>query len=206
MPYVVKCFHCAKDFDAETALPCSCVGASRTFRCPHCGQCFCASPKGYREAFWKGAPDVLWQQRLPRRASAPASPDPPSTGGSPGRPLVLVVDDDPDVRAMARAALEASGFGVMAAADGQEGLRLVREHRPDAVLTDALLPKLDGRKLCAQIKAAPDLRRIPVIIMTGVYKSAKYATEAKSQYGADGYIYKPLQPETLQEALGRVLR
>lgn len=199
MAYPARCFHCGKSFDAEHAAVCACVGSSGTFVCPHCGQCFCAAPKAFRDAFWKGAPEGLWKRRAARAAGVPspgaASPAPP------GRPLVLVVEDDPQVRALARAALESAGLSVLEAGDGQEGLRLAARFKPDAVLTDALLPRLDGRKLCARIKENPATASIKVVVMTGVYKSSRYAQEARTLFGADGYLVKPLDPEKLREVV-----
>lgn len=199
MAYAVLCFSCGREFDAEKAPPCACVGSSRTFVCPRCERCFCTAPKEFRDAFWRGAPESLWKHRVARQEneSHPSSGEP----AAPGRPLVLVVEDDPTVRALARAALESVGLSVLEAGDGQEGLQLTARYKPDAVLTDALLPRLDGRKLCARIKGNPATASIKVVVMTGVYKSSRYAQEAKTQFGADGYLLKPLDPEKLQEAL-----
>jgi len=202
MAYEVRCFHCGKAYDAEKAQACACVGASRTFLCPHCGKCFCAAPKAYRDAFWKNAPESLWKARM---AQAPP-PSPPADPAAPGRPLVLVVEDDREVRAFARAALESAGFSVLEASDGEEGLRLALSRKPDAVLTDALLPRLDGRKLCARLKENPATSAIKVAVMTGVYKASRYAQEARSQFGADAYLLKPLDPKRLQEVLLSLLR
>lgn len=201
MAYPVRCVHCGEEYDAQKAAVCTCVGTTRTFRCPHCGKCFCQAPKAYRDAFWKNAPESLWRLRV---AKAPAPP--PQTPPTPGRPLVLVVEDDREVRAFARVALESAGISVLEAGDGEEGLRLAARHKPDAVLTDALLPRLDGRKLCARLKADPATSSIKVAVMTGVYKSSRYAQEARAQFGADAYLLKPLDPEKLREVLLALLR
>lgn len=196
MAYLVRCPHCGQGYDAEAAAVCTCVGTTRTFLCPHCGRCFCTAPKPYRDDFWKNAPESLYRLRV---AKGPAPV--PESRAAPGRPLVLVVEDDREVRAFARAALESAGLSVLEAGDGEEGLRLALFHKPDLVLTDALLPRLDGRKLCARLKANPATSSIKVAVMTGVYKSSRYAHEAKAQFGADAYLVKPLDPDRLQEVL-----
>ena len=83
-----------------------------------------------------------------------------------GEPLILVVDDDATVRELVERHLERSGFAVVTAGGGQEGLRLVRELRPAAVTLDIMMPDLDGWTVLAAIKGDPELAGIPVVLMS----------------------------------------
>ena len=88
--------------------------------------------------------------------------------------LILVVDDEADVQRMAAVAVELLGFGVLRASNGEEGLALVKSHRPDVVLTDAFMPKMDGREMFRLIKADPEISSVPVVIMTSLYTASRY--------------------------------
>ncbi len=102
---------------------------------------------------------------------------------------VLFVEDESQIREIILARLTAMDFEVVVAKDGLEGLRLVRTKRPDMVLLDLILPKLDGYKLCRMIKFDTTLEHIPVIICSalGSDEDKKLAEQA----GADAYMIKP---------------
>ena len=68
---------------------------------------------------------------------------------------ILVVDDSPTIRAILKSALEGKGYRVTLGSDGQEGLDMAQAEKPDLILLDALLPKIDGWKVCQQLKAMP---------------------------------------------------
>jgi CheY-like chemotaxis protein len=111
-------------------------------------------------------------------------------------PLILVVDDDATVRKLVERHLERSGFAVVTAGGGQEGLRLVRELRPAAVTLDIMMPDLDGWTVLAAIKGDPTLASIPVVLMSIVdQKNRGYAL------GAADYLVKPVDRTKLIEAL-----
>ncbi|MGC8763613.1 MAG: response regulator [Acidobacteriota bacterium] len=118
-------------------------------------------------------------------------------------PKVAVIDDEPKIREMLRALLEGEGYEVVEAADGLEGFRLVERERPALVVTDLLLPRLSGFKLCQRIKETPALAGVPVVLLTGVYRKERYKTEGL-QYGADAYLTKPVAPEELKAAVKRL--
>src|SRR3954453_12533047 len=82
-------------------------------------------------------------------------------------PLILVADDDADHREILAWRLETRGYAVVLAADGVEALALTRERRPDLVLMDASMPRLDGFEVCRRIKADPSLPFTPIILVTG---------------------------------------
>jgi CheY-like chemotaxis protein len=111
------------------------------------------------------------------------------------------VDDEPGIRRMAAKAATRLGFGVIEAPDGVEGNNLARSHRPDVILTDALMPRLEGREMCRRLKADPETRDIKIIVMTSLYKGQRYRSEAMSDFGADGFLAKPLDPELLATTL-----
>src|SRR6516165_4008924 len=114
-------------------------------------------------------------------------------------PLILVVDDDATVRELVKRHVERSGFAVVTAGGGQEGLRLVRELRPAAVTLDIMMPDLDGWTVLAAIKGDPELAGIPVVLMSIVdQKNRGYAL------GAADYLVKPVDRAKLVETLKNI--
>ena len=112
---------------------------------------------------------------------------------------VLVVDDDPGVRAMLSQSLDRSGYEVQIAVDGSEALCMIRDNQFNLVITDIRLPKVDGLQLLDEIKQSTP--QIPVIVITG-YGSVQNAVEAM-QSGASDYLLKPFSSEALQSAINR---
>jgi signal transduction histidine kinase/CheY-like chemotaxis protein len=110
--------------------------------------------------------------------------------------LILVVDDDVTVRELVKRHLERSGFAVVTAGGGQEGLRLVRELRPAAVTLDIMMPDLDGWTVLAAIKGDPALAATPVVLMSIVDQKNRGYT-----LGAAGYLVKPVDRTKLIETL-----
>jgi CheY-like chemotaxis protein len=202
--YYVDCATCGTSFNALSVPWCSCLATERTLVCSGCGKCFCQAPRGYRQKFWSEAPPMLWETKLKehRRATEPAANLPPE---SVRRPLLLVVDDEALIRQMATKAATLLGFGVIEASDGAEGETLARKCLPDVILTDALMPRLEGREMCRRLKADPETRDIKIVVMTSVYKGQRYRSEAMSNFGADGYLVKPIDPELLAKTLRELL-
>ncbi|HEV7921773.1 MAG TPA: response regulator [Thermoanaerobaculia bacterium] len=194
--YQVCCFTCQQLFDATTAEWCSCVGRDNTLRCPHCQTCFCKAPSAYRERFWMDAPPSLFERKMigSRRAIAVgANPVPDEVK----RPLILLVEDDENVQLIVRTVVTSMGFGFIAAANGQEGLLMAHEYRPDLILSDAFMPKLDGREMCRLLKEDPATSPSKAIIMTGLYTDRKYRNEALDYFKVDDYVAKPLAVDDL---------
>ncbi|MFA6957738.1 MAG: response regulator [Thermoanaerobaculia bacterium] len=104
---------------------------------------------------------------------------------------LLVVDDDRFVQLLAREGLSRQ-FDVTVAKDGLEGLEIARATHPDVVVTDALMPGLDGRMLCLALKDDPATADIKVVIMTSVYRHPRHESEAIRQFRADAFLRKPL--------------
>ena len=108
---------------------------------------------------------------------------------------VLIVDDDPDIRALVTYRLTASGYEVVCAGDGEAGLAAAREHAPDLVLVDWMMPRLTGVELCGRLRADPALADIPVVLLTA--RSDDLAMRGGREAGVDAYITKPFSPREL---------
>ena len=120
------------------------------------------------------------------------------------RPHVLVVEDDTPIVELLRYNLEASGYAVSVAADGEEALERVAEAPPDAVLLDWMLPRKSGIEVCRQLRARPETRMLPVILLTARGEEADRVRGLET--GADDYIVKPFSPRELEARLKAVLR
>ncbi len=117
---------------------------------------------------------------------------------------VLVVDDAALSRRALRNIFLSAGYDVVTAEDGQDALDKVRQTDPDLILTDILMPRLDGFQLCRAIKADPELVETPVIFYTGSYTDTK-DREFGLSLGASAYLQKPLEPRELLDAIARAL-
>jgi DNA-binding response OmpR family regulator len=134
----------------------------------------------------------------------------PAVAAAPEReraaPLVLAVDDEPEIRQLVRRTLEAKGYRVELAVDGQEALDKAEQLVPDLVLLDAMLPKVHGFEACRRMKASPRTRHVPVIMMTAIYRGWRFAQDARDTYGAEDYIEKPFRLEDLLRRMEEALR
>ncbi len=125
---------------------------------------------------------------------------------------VLVVDDEMDVRTFISTLLEANGYATEQAADGEQGLELVRSLKPALVTLDVMMPKESGIKMYREIKTDPELSDIPVLIISGLARktflhSQKVLDKFRGQQvpTPEGYIEKPPEPEELLEEVRRIL-
>jgi len=112
---------------------------------------------------------------------------------------ILIVDDDEDIRLIVEYSVQQMGYRTFTAANAEEALSLVKHSRPDIVLTDALMPKVDGRQLCRLIKAA-DVS-IKVIVISSLYTSPAYRREALHVFQADAFLAKPIDFDELRRVL-----
>jgi PAS domain S-box-containing protein len=117
---------------------------------------------------------------------------------------ILIVDDQPTDLKLLRAQLEAEGYVVFEAHDGVDALALLERQRVDAVISDVLMPRMDGYRLCHEIRKHPRLRDLPIIIYTATYTSPGDEKLALDM-GADKYLMKPLPVEILSAALHEVI-
>jgi CheY-like chemotaxis protein len=116
---------------------------------------------------------------------------------------ILVVEDDPDHRKINATILRHRGFRVLEAGDGEEAIRQVAQGRPDAVVMDASLPKLDGWKATERLKSDPATRGIPVLMLTARVMDAEKERTARA--GCDGFLEKPCDPRTMVAEVERLL-
>jgi len=113
---------------------------------------------------------------------------------------VLVVEDEPDIQKVIRMSLKFQGVHeVVVASDGEECLAVVNRVRPDLILLDVTMPKLDGYETCRLLKANPETRPIPVIFLTA--RTQRFDEEIGLEVGASGYLTKPFDPMTLHEQI-----
>ncbi|MGZ3418319.1 MAG: response regulator [Polyangiales bacterium] len=117
----------------------------------------------------------------------------PGSSPSGGGKLVLVVDDEEDIRRLLKRVLVDRGYRVIEADRGTTALRLVKEHVPDLIVLDAMLPELHGFEICRRIKGSQKYGAIPIIMISAVYRGWRYAEDLKQNYGVDAYIEKPFR-------------
>lgn len=118
-------------------------------------------------------------------------------------PVLLVADDDEDILMLVQLRLSRSGFEVVVARDGEEALRLVREHRPDLVVLDVMMPKVTGIDVVRALRADPETVDVPVILLTA--RSSETDVEEGIAAGADDYVVKPFSPQELVARVQSVL-
>lgn len=119
------------------------------------------------------------------------------------RPLVVYVEDEPAVQRLVEFWLEDAGFDVVVAGDGTAGLAAVREHRPDLVVTDALMPGMTGDELIEVLQADPDLREIPIIMATAAASPTRVRRVVAS--GCRAVVAKPMDEATFLDAVRSAL-
>jgi two-component system, OmpR family, phosphate regulon response regulator PhoB len=117
---------------------------------------------------------------------------------------VLIVEDETDVVDLIRYNLNKAGFSVLIATDGQAGLSMARESRPDAIVLDLMLPGLDGRSICKALKKSPETEPIPILMLTARGESAERIEGL--EIGADDYMTKPFSPRELVLRLKALMR
>ena len=113
-----------------------------------------------------------------------------------GSPLVMVVDDDADTRSLYQLVLDLAGFDVVSAESGADALEKVRHRQPDILVTDVLLPGMDGLALLAVLRREEQTREIPVIAVTG-YAKGDLLKGAGDAVAFDAVLLKPFAPEAL---------
>jgi DNA-binding response OmpR family regulator len=118
-----------------------------------------------------------------------------------GAKTILVVDDEADIRRMLTRLLARSGYRVLEADRGVHALRLVKEHSPDLIVLDAMLPEVHGFDIARRIKGSKRYGSIPIVMVSAVYRGWRYAEDLRQTLGVDDFIEKPF---TLQDVLSRI--
>lgn len=122
-----------------------------------------------------------------------------------GKRTVLVVDDDLDIRKMVVRLLRTRGLEVLEADRGLMALRLVKEHNPDLILLDAMLPEVHGFEIAKRIKHSKRYGRTPIIMISAVYRGWRFAEDLKQNCGVDHYLEKPFRIDELLRAVDECL-
>ncbi len=126
----------------------------------------------------------------------------PATETRHTRGIILIVEDDRSLRRYLEVTLQRAGYSVVAAADGLEAMKAALTSNVDAVVTDAIMPHVNGYELCRFLRHHPRLARLPVVLLSG-FERADAAQEAYDR--PDFYLAKPVRPEELTGCLARLL-
>jgi CheY-like chemotaxis protein len=114
--------------------------------------------------------------------------------------LILIVDDDPEVRLLIAETLDAAGFDFYTAISGDEALLTLEEIYPDLLLLDLTMPGVDGWRVIRKVRAKPQMRDLPIVIMSELVGIPNVMS-----YGVQGNICKPVDPMAMLETLDEVL-
>jgi DNA-binding response OmpR family regulator len=128
-----------------------------------------------------------------------------STGKAATGKKILVVDDEEDIRKLVTRVLSEKGHMVVEADRGLTALRLVKEHTPDLILLDAMLPEIHGFDIAKRIKGSEKYGAIPILMMSAVYRGWRIEEDLKASYGIEDYIEKPFRLADLLAKVGRLL-
>ena len=120
------------------------------------------------------------------------------------RPLVLVAEDDPDVRELIERKLRGDGLDVLSVADGLSALEAARTMRPDLVLLDVMMPGMSGLQICEELRSHVATRDLPVVLITARARTVDIQTGYDA--GADDYIVKPFSPRDLVSRIRSSMR
>jgi DNA-binding response OmpR family regulator len=120
------------------------------------------------------------------------------------KPKLLVIDDEKDLRDLLEYHFQRAGFQFLGAAEGEAGLKLARESRPDLIVLDLMLPGVDGIGVCRALRSTPDTREIPIVMLTAKGEEADIVLGLS--VGADDYLTKPFSPAELVARIRAVLR
>ncbi len=125
---------------------------------------------------------------------------------------VLIVDDDPDVRLFNLTVVEQAGHIPIEAVNGEEGLKLIKEEKPDLVILDVLMPRQSGIRLYRELKTQKSMKNIQVVLLSGIAKRTFLRSQkALTEFGdaevpePEYYLEKPVEPEELAEVIKKVL-
>ena len=116
---------------------------------------------------------------------------------------ILIVDDESDLVTLLSIRLEANDYQVSASFDGQDGLDKARAEKPDLIILDLMLPKIDGYKVCRMLKFDEKHKNIPIILFTA--RTQESDMKLGEDAGADAYFIKPFEPQVLLEKIKELI-
>ncbi len=128
-----------------------------------------------------------------------------NTAEEPTGKLVLIVDDEEDIRKMLKRLLVGKGHRVIEADRGLLALRMVKDHTPDLIILDAMLPEVHGFDIARRIKGSDKYGKIPIIMISAVYRGWRIAEDLKASYGISAYLEKPFKIADVVAAVARAL-
>lgn len=148
----------------------------------------------------KHSPTSLWylSQDIPTGAKIPAEKNKKTS-----KPLILIADDSQDMRLYMNALLE-DQFEILLAENGEEALKVILSSKPQVILTDAMMPCMDGYQLIKIVKSNPSIKHIPIILITA--KTGELSAVSGLEIGADDYLSKPFSPQELVARIQASLR
>ncbi|MEJ2109131.1 MAG: response regulator [Acidobacteriota bacterium] len=119
---------------------------------------------------------------------------------------VIIIDDEPDIVTFLTVLLEDNGYSTVSARDGKEGLEKVETEQPDLILLDITMPEKSGVRCYRELRENPDLKSIPIIIVTGVAKDfEKFISTRRQVPPPDAYVAKPIDQQKLLDEVSRFL-
>ncbi len=116
---------------------------------------------------------------------------------------IVVCEDDPVILKLLQVSLRDAGYELLVASDGVGGLALIEQERPDAILTDVSMPRMNGLQLADAVRANPDLAGIPIVFLSA--SAQRMQLEEGYRHGATAYVTKPFRSADLRAALAWVL-
>ena len=117
---------------------------------------------------------------------------------------ILIVDDEPDLVEMLSVRLEANDYQVIKAYDGQDGLDKAQKEKPDLIVLDLMLPKLDGYNVCRLLKFDEKYKQIPIMLFSA--RTQETDMELGKEVGADAYIVKPFEASIVLAKVNELLK
>jgi CheY-like chemotaxis protein len=132
-------------------------------------------------------------------------PDSVMPSATPGTKTVLIVDDEPEIRLMLERLLKGKGYRVVGTDNGRAALGMVKEHAPDLIVLDAMLPEVHGFDIARRIKASKRYGHIPIIMVSAVYRGWRFAEDLRESCGVEHYLEKPFKIADVLQAVERAL-
>jgi CheY-like chemotaxis protein len=117
--------------------------------------------------------------------------------------MILLIDDDPENRDILKTRLERAAYQVVEAQNGEEGLGLAATNKPNLIILDVMMPKMDGWQVCRLLKANPATNQIPVVMLTACSKQVEELRGYES--GANDYLMKPWDPGQLLQVVAKYI-
>ena len=116
---------------------------------------------------------------------------------------ILIADDEPNIVISLEFLLKREGYRVLVVRDGEEALQVIREHRPDLVLLDVMMPRLSGHEVCEAVRADPAIHDTRILMLTAKGRATDVAKG--EALGADAYMTKPFSTRELSERVAAML-